>query len=124
MMKDYVCREHNIKAFDWPQVKSRHTLIREHVPKLPPFGHFDLYHASRRIWKHKLERLKLSIVEKEVLEIHRIDDIPGFLAPIIYFDYVERKNPEGMLGILKSLILDWIAPISLSISSSSIMAFL
>jgi uncharacterized protein len=104
---------YNGKAFDWPQVKSRHTLIREHVPKLPPFGHFDLYHASRRIWKHKLERLKLSIVEKEVLEIHRIDDIPGFLAPIIYFDYVERKNPEGMLGILKHNEIDILSLITL-----------
>ncbi|EIJ78632.1 hypothetical protein PB1_13779 [Bacillus methanolicus PB1] len=92
---------YNGKSFDWPQVKTRHTLIREHVPKLPPFGHFDLYHASRRIWKHKLDNIKLSTVEKEILEIERKDDIPGFLAPMIYFDFVERKNPEGMFGILK-----------------------
>jgi len=92
---------YNGKAFDWPQVKTRHTMIREHVPKLPLFGHFDLYHAARRMWKHKLERLKLSIVEKEILEIERVDDIPGYLAPMIYFDFVERKNPEGMLGIIK-----------------------
>ena len=39
---------YNGKAFDWPQVKTRHTLIREHVPKLPPFGHFDLYHACEK----------------------------------------------------------------------------
>ena len=51
---------YNGKAFDWPQVKTRHTLIREHVPKLPAFGHFDLYHAARRLWKHRLERIKLS----------------------------------------------------------------
>ena len=49
---------YNGKAFDWPQVKTRHTLIREHVPKLPAFGHFDLYHAARRMWKHRLERIK------------------------------------------------------------------
>ena len=104
---------YNGKAFDWPQVKTRHTLIREQVPKLPPFGHFDLYHAARRIWKHRLERLKLSIVEKEVLGIERKDDIPGFLAPMIYFDYVERKNPEGMLGILKHNEIDILSLITL-----------
>lgn len=60
---------YNGKAFDWPQLQTRHTLIREHLPKLPPFGHFDLYHASRRLWKHKLERTKLSIVEREVLGV-------------------------------------------------------
>ena len=104
---------YNGKAFDWPQVKTRHTLIREHVPKLPPFGHFDLYHAARRIWKHRLERIKLSIVEKEVLGIERKGDIPGYLAPMIYFDYVERKNPEGMLEILKHNEIDILSLITL-----------
>lgn len=104
---------YNGKSFDWPQVKTRHTLIRKHVPKLPAFGHFDLYHASRRMWKHKLERLKLSIVEKEVLGVERKDDLPGFLAPMIYFDFVESKNPEGMLGVLKHNEDDILSLISL-----------
>ena len=104
---------YNGKSFDWPQVKTQHTLIREHLPKLPSFGHFDLYHASRRMWKHKLDRLKLSIVEKEVLGIERKDDLPGFLAPMIYFDFVERKDPEGMLGILKHNEIDILSLISL-----------
>lgn len=92
---------YNGKAFDWPQVKTRHTLVRDHVPKLPSFGHFDLYHAARRMWKHKIERMKLSIVEQEVLGLERKDDIPGFLAPMIYFDFLERKNPEGLLGVIR-----------------------
>jgi uncharacterized protein len=104
---------YNGKAFDWPQVKTRHTLIREHVPKLPGFGHFDLYHASRRIWKHRLERMKLSIVEKEILKFTRQDDVPGFLAPMIYFDFIESKNPEGMLGIMRHNELDVLSLITL-----------
>ena len=104
---------YNGKAFDWPQVKTRHTLIREHVPKLPAFGHFDLYHAARRMWKHRLDRIKLSIVEKDILDFERKDDIPGFLAPMIYFDFVERKDPEGMLGIMKHNEMDILSLISL-----------
>lgn len=104
---------YNGKSFDWPQVKTRHTLVREHVPKLPPFGHFDLYHAARRMWKHKLERLKLSIVETDILGVTRQDDIPGYLAPMIYFDFIERKNPEGMLGILKHNEIDILSLITL-----------
>lgn len=92
---------YNGKSFDWPQVKTRHTLVRNHVPNLPAFGHFDLFHAAKRLWKHKLERLKLAVVEKEVLEVVRHDDIPGFLAPMIYFDFLETKQPDGMIGILK-----------------------
>lgn len=104
---------YNGKAFDWPQVKTRHTLIKEHVPKLPEFGHFDLYHGARRMWKHRLDRTKLSIVEEEILGVKRQDDIPGFLAPMIYFDFVERKNPEGMLGILKHNEIDILSLITL-----------
>lgn len=104
---------YNGKAFDWPQVKTRHTLVRDHVPKLPSFGHFDLYHAARRMWKHKIERMKLTIVEKEILGFERKDDIPGFLAPMIYFDFVERKNPEGLLGVMKHNELDILSLITL-----------
>lgn len=92
---------YNGKAFDWPQVKTRHTLIREHVPKLPQFGHFDLLHASRRLWKGELESVKLSIVEKEILGIEREDDVPGFLAPMIYFDFVDTKNVDGIMKIMQ-----------------------
>lgn len=104
---------YNGKSFDWPQVKTRHTLVRDHVPKLPSFGHFDLYHASRRLWKHKLEKLKLAIVEKEILGVERVEDIPGFLAPMIYFDFVESKNPEGMIGVLKHNEIDILSLITL-----------
>ncbi|WML53851.1 ribonuclease H-like domain-containing protein [Neobacillus sp. PS3-12] len=104
---------YNGKSFDWPQVKTRHTLVRDHVPQLPAFGHFDLYHASRRLWKHKLERLKLAVVEKEILGIERVDDIPGFLAPMIYFDFIESKQPDGMLGILKHNEVDILSLITL-----------
>ncbi|TYR76504.1 hypothetical protein FZC79_06375 [Rossellomorea vietnamensis] len=97
---------YNGKAFDWPQVKTRHTLIREHVPKLPSFGHFDLFHGSRRLWKSKMDSVKLSNVEKEILDFHRTDDVPGYLAPMIYFDFVERKDPEGMFKVLLHNELD------------------
>ncbi|MDM5211942.1 ribonuclease H-like domain-containing protein [Peribacillus sp. NJ4] len=109
---------YNGKSFDWPQLKTRHTLVKEHVPKLPEFGHFDLYHASRRLWKNKLERVKLSVVETDILGVHREDDIPGYLAPMIYFDFVERKNPEILFGIMKHNELDILSLITLYIHLS------
>ena len=92
---------YNGKAFDWPQVKTRHTLVREHVPKLPSFGHYDLLHASRRLWKSKMGSVRLANVENEILGIHRKDDIPGFLAPMIYFDFVKTHEMQGIKGVLK-----------------------
>ncbi|PLT28376.1 ribonuclease H-like domain-containing protein [Peribacillus deserti] len=104
---------YNGKAFDWPQLKTRHTLIREHVPKLPQYGHFDLYHASRRLWKNDLEKVKLINVEKNILGIERQDDMPGYLAPYIYFDYLERKDPKGLFGIMKHNEIDVLTLITL-----------
>lgn len=110
---------YNGKAFDWPQIKTQHTLIKENVPKLPEFGHFDLYHASRRLWKDQLERVKLSNVETEILGIKRSNDIPGYLAPMIYFDFVDRKDPEILFGILKHNEWDVLSLISLYIHLST-----
>ncbi|MGD7045396.1 ribonuclease H-like domain-containing protein [Jeotgalibacillus proteolyticus] len=104
---------YNGKSFDWPQVKSRHTLIRDHVPNLPETGHFDLYHASRRLWKHKMESVKLTDVEKHILKFERKDDLPGYLAPAIYFDFVERKHPEGIIKVLDHNEKDILSLISL-----------
>lgn len=92
---------YNGKAFDWPQVKTQHALIREHLPKLPKFGHFDLYHGSRRLWKHRLDSVRLTDVERDVLGIEREEDVPGHLAPMIYYDFLETKRPEGILKIME-----------------------
>ncbi|MHA7137558.1 ribonuclease H-like domain-containing protein [Rossellomorea arthrocnemi] len=104
---------YNGKAFDWPQVKTRHTLIKDHVPKLPAFGHFDLYHGSRRLFKHKLESVKLVNVERKILGFNRVDDVPGYLAPMIYFDYIERKDPEGIFKVMTHNELDILSLITL-----------
>jgi tetratricopeptide (TPR) repeat protein len=60
-----------------------------------------------------LDRLKLAVVEKDVLGIERQDDIPGFLAPMIYFDFIESKQPDGMLGIIKHNEIDILSLVTL-----------
>ncbi len=109
---------YNGKSFDWPQVKTRHTLIRDALPKLPDFGHFDLYHAARRLWKNKLDSVRLSNVEKEILDIKRTDDVPGYLAPILYFDFVENQVPDGIFGVMRHNEIDILSLLTLYIHLS------
>ncbi|MCG7312840.1 ribonuclease H-like domain-containing protein [Priestia flexa] len=109
---------YNGKSFDWPHVKTRHTLLRDHLPKLPKFGHFDLLHASRRLWKHKMDSVKLANVEKEVLGVERVNDVPGFLAPMIYFDFIESKNPQGLFEVMDHNESDILSLITLYIHLS------
>ena len=92
---------YNGKSFDWPQVKTRHTLIRDFVPSLPEFGHFDLLHGARRLWKDSLPAVKLSVVEKEILGVNRIHDTPGFLAPMLYFQYCNEGDPSLLEGVFQ-----------------------
>jgi uncharacterized protein len=109
---------YNGKAFDWPKVKTRHTLIRDAVPKLPAFGHFDLYHASRRMWKQKLESVRLSNVEKEILQIEREEDVPGFLAPMMYMDFLSTPHPDRIFPVFLHNELDVLSLICLYIHLS------
>ncbi|WP_289137944.1 ribonuclease H-like domain-containing protein [uncultured Brevibacillus sp.] len=90
----------NGKSFDWPQVRTRHTLIRDQVPALPSFGHLDLLHGARRLWKAELESCRLGIIEQEKLEVFREDDLPGFLAPVRYFDFLHSQDPDVIEGVL------------------------
>lgn len=112
---------YNGKSFDWPQVKTRHTLVRNEVPELPAFGHFDLLHGSRRLWKRDLESCRLSIIEQEKLGVKRINDLPGYLAPIAYFDYLHVYDPAPIEGVLHHNEWDVLSLITLYIHLSKLL---
>ncbi|WP_096200465.1 ribonuclease H-like domain-containing protein [Bacillus sp. FJAT-45350] len=109
----------NGKSFDWPQVKTRHTFVRNEVPNLPKFAHFDLLHGSRRLWKEILPSCKLSVVENEVISFKRENDTPGYLAPMLYFDFLSEQNPEYVEGVIQHNEWDVLSLISLYVHISS-----
>lgn len=106
---------YNGRAFDWPQVKNRHLFVQNEVPTLPEFGHFDLLHASRRLFKHELEHVRLMEVEKEQLGFFRTEDTPGFLAPALYQMYLQKNDPLILKGVLEHNSLDILSLITLYI---------
>jgi len=111
----------NGKAFDWPQVKTRHTLLRDRVDALPSFGHLDLLHGARRLWKDELESCRLSLIEQEKLKVKRQDDLPGYLAPIRYFDFLHSRDPQVIEGVLRHNEWDVLSLITLYIHLSSLL---
>lgn len=91
----------NGKAFDWPRVKTRVQFVRDRVPKLPEYGHFDLLHASRRMWKDQLESVRLSIIEEELLGLKRELDVPGHMAPFLYFQFLKSPKASLVKGVFE-----------------------
>ncbi|GAA4708262.1 ribonuclease H-like domain-containing protein [Brevibacillus fulvus] len=111
----------NGKSFDWPQVRTRHTLVRHEVPQLPQFGHFDLLHGARRLWKHELASCRLSLIEQAKLGVKRQEDVPGYMAPILYFDYLQDANPDTITGVLQHNEWDVLSLITLYIHLSGLL---
>jgi uncharacterized protein YprB with RNaseH-like and TPR domain len=98
---------YNGKSFDWPLLRTRYVLARLPVPQLPP--HVDLLHTARRIWKPRLQALRLCEVEREVLHFFREDDIAGHEIPARYFAFVRGGTAQQLVPVLEHNQNDLIA---------------
>ena len=87
---------YNGRAFDWPVMKNRQVLNRIASVSKPgdtePI-HLDFLYAARSLWKNTLESCRLSIIERERLGVERIDDVPGAMAPSLYFRFLQKIRP-------------------------------
>jgi uncharacterized protein len=101
---------YNGKTFDWPLLHSRFTMTRSiPVPKIA--AHLDLLHPARAVWKLRLGTVRLSDLERHVLDPislgwTRDDDTTSALIPQYYFDYLRGGPPEPLLGIAKHNQMD------------------
>ena len=78
----------NGKAFDVPVLETRFIMSRRHFP-LSEAPHLDLLPTARRLWGLRLESCRLSCLEPEILGLERQGDVPSYLIPQIYFDYLK-----------------------------------
>lgn len=90
----------NGKAFDWPLLLSRMIMNRIRPEKSEPL-HLDLLFPARRLWKLRAGSCRLSCLENSILDYYRYGDIPGFLIPEIYFEYIRTKNFRQMEKVLE-----------------------
>lgn len=90
---------YNGKSFDIPIINTRYILNRLSNP-FDEMDHIDLLHITRRVWKRRLKQCNLGNIEKEILEFYRTDeDIPGYLVPEFYRDYVKNGDASQIAGI-------------------------
>ena len=88
---------YNGKQFDAPLLDTRFRLSRMEAPS--SLLHLDLLYPARRLWRHRWDSLRLADLERNLLDFHRSDDIPGELIPSTYFDFL-RRGEEGHLALV------------------------
>ncbi|MGH1363132.1 MAG: ribonuclease H-like domain-containing protein [Calditrichia bacterium] len=90
----------NGKAFDLPLLKTRYVLNRQETI-LEDMLHVDVLHAARRLWKQRLPACDLQSLERHILDIHRIEDVPGDLIPQLYFEFMRKRQAFLLRNVLE-----------------------
>jgi uncharacterized protein YprB with RNaseH-like and TPR domain len=81
---------YNGKSFDVPLLNTRFITNGE-PPPLKSYAHIDLLHLARRLWRDRLQSRTLGSIEENILGVVRTEeDIPGWMVPSIYFDYIKN----------------------------------
>lgn len=99
----------NGKAFDAPLVNSRYTVNGCQSP-LPEMAHLDLLPLARRLWRDRLPSRRLADLEIQILGAERTEeDVPGWLIPSIYFNYLRDGDARPLKGVFYHNALDVLA---------------
>ena len=90
----------NGRGFDLPLLEARYVLARMR-PKWMGLPHLDLLSPARRVWRDRLPSCALSSLEAHILGVQRTqDDVPGFLIPQMYLDYLRTGDARDMLRVM------------------------
>ena len=90
----------NGKSFDVPLLLTRYSANRQR-PTVPTGVHLDLLHPSRRFWRERLPSCTLGTLERAILGHERGPDVPGWMIPDLYFQYVRGGRPEAMAAVFE-----------------------
>ncbi|MDR3101685.1 MAG: ribonuclease H-like domain-containing protein [Methanocalculaceae archaeon] len=90
---------YNGRSFDLPFINRRLAYYgeREHWPSL----HFDLLYPARYLFRGDLPNCHLETVEEYVLGCGREDDLPGYLVPTYYQQYLRTRDTKPLMQIVE-----------------------
>ena len=94
---------YNGKTFDSQILKTR-CLMNAVQP--PFYFHADLLHPSRRLWRQILPDCSQGTIETEILGLDRTGDVPGAMAPDIWFSFLKTGLTGELTGICDHNIRD------------------
>ena len=110
---------YNGKCFDSQILKTRCLMNGVMIPE---YHHIDLLHPSRRLWKHTLPDCSQSTIEVSILGLDRAGDVPGALAPDIWFSFLRSGDNRELLSICDHNVRDILGMASLFLALGDIAA--
>ncbi|MEO6221882.1 MAG: ribonuclease H-like domain-containing protein [Vicinamibacterales bacterium] len=100
----------NGRTFDVPFMQMRWAFHRQSSP-VDDVPHFDMLPTARRLWSRREDDTSCSLtaLERSVLGLHRVNDVPGFEIPVRYFQFLRTGDPSLLEGVLEHNRLDVIS---------------
>ncbi len=95
----------NGRSFDAPLLRHR-SRMNGLDAVLGDMPHIDLLPPSRRVFGHRLSDCRLQTLERDLLGVERVDDIPGHEVPRAWFQYQQSSDPGPLLAVLRHNELD------------------
>ena len=97
---------YNGKSFDIPLLNTRHVLNGFTTP-FSQMSHVDLLPLARRLWRNRLPSRSLGNLEAALVGVARTqEEVPGFLIPEIYFDYLRSGDAQQLAGVMYHNAMD------------------
>lgn len=91
---------YNGASFDLPVLQDR-MIINRVARKLNFRYHLDLLHSARRLFRRRLADCTLVNLERQLFSFHRTTDIPGYLVPSVYFEWLSSQELSRMNAVLE-----------------------
>ena len=96
----------NGKGFDVPLLNARYVTNSASSPFLSA-AHLDMLPLARRLWRDRLPSRALGYLEEHILGATRTgEDVPGWLIPSLYFDYLRSGDARPLKGVFYHNAMD------------------
>jgi uncharacterized protein YprB with RNaseH-like and TPR domain len=94
---------YNGRSFDVPTMDTRWAFHRAETPT-GGMAHFDMLPPARKLWGRREDydtSCSLSSLERAVLGVHRVRDVPGLEIPARYFRFLRTGNPSAIDAVIE-----------------------
>ncbi|MDZ7838139.1 MAG: ribonuclease H-like domain-containing protein [Actinomycetota bacterium] len=98
LSKNTVLVSFNGRMFDVPFIRQRlyYYSLAHDLDKM----HLDILQFCRFFWKDQFDSFRLSSLEENLLGIQRHQDLPGYMVPQFYQQYLDNGNVDTLVPVI------------------------